>query len=138
MAMAQQRLQQNIAGNNANASMGMADGNARVAGQSGGQMASDNQLHPGTQSSGSAVSHDGSSSRAQEPERSSAEGNVAGGDQTQHQASASGDGGQSTLRRNGALTLIASAFDAAKDIMETLRSKHANLASELEVTSYSP
>lgn len=133
MAMAQQRLQQNIASNNANASMGMADGNARVAGQSGGQIASDNQLHPGTQPSGSAVSHDGSSSRAQEPERSSAEGNMAGGDQTQHQASASGDGGQSTLRRNGALTLIASAFDAAKDIMETLRSKHANLASELEI-----
>lgn len=135
MAMAQQRMQQNVAGTSAPASIGLADGNTRMTGQSGGQMSSDNQHHPGTQPGGGVGSHDGSNSQVQEPERSSAEGNMGGGDQTLHQTSASNDSGQSTLRRNGALTLVASAFDAAKDIMETLRSKHANLASELEVTS---
>nr|GEZ93172.1 transformation/transcription domain-associated protein isoform X1 [Tanacetum cinerariifolium] len=45
------------------------------------------------------------------------------------------DYGQNSIRRNYAMGLVASAvsaFDAAKDIMEALRSKHTNLASELE------
>ncbi|KAL9691495.1 hypothetical protein QQ045_011919 [Rhodiola kirilowii] len=53
----------------------------------------------------------------------------------QHNSASTSDGGQN-MRRNGALGFIAStasAFDAAKDIMEALRSKHANLASELEI-----
>ena len=62
----------------------------------------------------------------------------AGNDQPMQQNSSTiNEGGQNALRRNGAFGLVssaASAFDAAKDIMEALRSKHANLASELEVT----
>ncbi|GJS29218.1 transformation/transcription domain-associated protein-like protein isoform X2 [Tanacetum coccineum] len=124
MAMAQQRMQQNMAGG--------ADGNAR---QGGGSSASDNQLHPGTQSTGPVGSHDGGSSQGQEPERSTvAEGNALGGNDQQNPSSMS-DGGQNAMRRNYAMGLVASAasaFDAAKDIMEALRSKHTNLASELE------
>nr|GFC37032.1 transformation/transcription domain-associated protein-like [Tanacetum cinerariifolium] len=71
MAMAQQRMQQNMAGG--------ADGNAI---QGGGSSAPDNQLHPRTQSAGLAGSHDGGSSQGQEPERSIvAEGNVLGGNE---------------------------------------------------------
>nr|GEW73167.1 DNA polymerase alpha catalytic subunit [Tanacetum cinerariifolium] len=71
MAMAQQRMQQNMASG--------ADGNAR---QGGGSSASDNQLHPRTQSAGLVGSHDGGSSQGQEPERSIvAEGNVLGGNE---------------------------------------------------------
>ncbi|GKF55538.1 hypothetical protein Tco_0165878, partial [Tanacetum coccineum] len=47
------------------------------------------------------------------------------------------DGGQNAMRRKrnyamGLVAFAASAFDAAKDIMEALRSKHTNLASEFE------
>ncbi|GJW14979.1 transformation/transcription domain-associated protein isoform X1 [Tanacetum coccineum] len=45
------------------------------------------------------------------------------------------DDGQNSIRRNYVMGLVASAasaFDAAKDIMEALRSKHTNLASKLE------
>lgn len=137
MALAQQRMQQNVSGAGTSASIGLVDGNARVAGQGGGQLASDNQLHQVTQSGGGVGSHDGSNTQVQEPERSAAvEGNMPGTDQSLHQSSSSNDGGQNVLRRNGAMGLVASAasaFDAAKDIMETLRSKHTNLASELEV-----
>ncbi|GJU83024.1 DNA polymerase alpha catalytic subunit [Tanacetum coccineum] len=124
MAMAQQRMQQNMAGG--------ADGNAR---QGGGSSASDNQLHPGTQSTGLVGSHDGGSSQGQEPERLIvAEGNVLGGNEN---PSSMSDDGQNSIRRNYAMGLVASAasaFDAAKDIMEALRSKHTNLASKLELT----
>nr|GEX51357.1 phosphatidylinositol 3- and 4-kinase family protein with FAT domain isoform 1 [Tanacetum cinerariifolium] len=58
---------------------GGADGNAI---QGGGSSASDNQLHPRTQSAGLAGSHDGGSSQGQEPEWSIvAEGNVLGGNE---------------------------------------------------------
>ncbi|XP_075498359.1 LOW QUALITY PROTEIN: SAGA complex/NuA4 acetyltransferase complex subunit TRA1-like [Primulina tabacum] len=134
MAMAQQRMQQNVAAG----SIGMPDGNTRVASQGGGSLASENQLHQGAQSAGGLGSHDGSSSQVQEPERSStAESSMPSGtDQSLHQSSSGNDAGQIALRRNGAMGLVASAasaFDAAKDIMETLRSKHTNLASELEI-----
>lgn len=111
---AQQRMQQNVSGANA-----------------GGSLSSDNPVHPG---SGAGMgSHDG-----QEPERSNAESSVhAGNDQPMQQSSSAiSDGGQGAMRRNGALGMVASAasaFDAAKDIMEALRSKHTNLASELEI-----
>lgn len=137
MAMAQQRMQHN-ASVPGSGTGGMADGNARVASHGGGSLASENQVHQGSQSSGAVGSHDGVNSQVQESERSSAvEGN--GNDQpVQQSSSAVSDGGQSALRRTGPQGLLASAasaFDAAKDIMEALRSKHTNLASELEVTS---
>lgn len=62
--------------------------------------------------------------------------NTSNDQSVQQSSSATNEGGQNAMRRNGALGLVASAasaFDAAKDIMETLRSKHTNLASELEV-----
>lgn len=133
--MAQQRMQQNVSGVGAAGSMGLADGSTRA--QGGGAMVSENQLHQGVQPTGSIGSHDGSSSQVQETERAgAAEGSMpSANDQSLHQSASSNDG-QNALRRNGAMGLVASAasaFDAAKDIMETLRSKHTNLASELEV-----
>ncbi|KAK4258368.1 hypothetical protein QN277_007826 [Acacia crassicarpa] len=139
MAMAQQRAQQSVSGTSAGSLGGLADGNARVQGPGGGPLSSDNQVHQGSQSSGGIGSHNGRSSHGQEPERStSAESSMHNGnDQPLQQGSANvNEGGQNTLRRAGAIGLAASAasaFDAAKDIMEALRSKHANLAFELEV-----
>ncbi|GFS30041.1 phosphotransferases/inositol or phosphatidylinositol kinase [Actinidia rufa] len=74
----------------------------------------------------------------QKSERSTAgDGNVhAGSDQPLQQSSSAINDGQNALRHNGALDLVASAasaFDVAKDIMEALRSKHTNLASEVEI-----
>ncbi|KAK3024458.1 hypothetical protein RJ639_042990, partial [Escallonia herrerae] len=140
MAMAQQRMQQNASGGSAGSgSVVLADGNTRAASHGGSSVSSDNQIHQGSQSGGAVGSHDGVNSQMQESERAaSVEGGVhAGNDQPLQQSSSTmNDGGQSALRRNGALSLVASAasaFDAAKDIMETLRSKHTNLASELEI-----
>ncbi|XWS33857.1 hypothetical protein CRYUN_Cryun22dG0119000 [Craigia yunnanensis] len=138
MAMAQQRMQQNISGANSG-SLVLADGSARVQSHTGSNLAPDNQVHQGTQSGTGIGSHDGGNSHGQEPERSTVtESSVhTGSDQPLQQSSSSiGDGGQGTMRRNGTLGLVASAasaFDAAKDIMEALRSKHSNLAGELEV-----
>lgn len=140
MAMAQQRMQQGISGT-ISASMGLVgDANARVQGHAGGALSSENQVHQATQSSGGIGSHDGGNTHGQEAERSTGVENSvhAGNDQPMQQSSSSiNDGGQNALRRNGPLGFMASAasaFDAAKDIMEALRSKHSNLASELEVT----
>ncbi|KAK3007679.1 hypothetical protein RJ639_014816 [Escallonia herrerae] len=140
MAMAQQRMQQNASGGSAGSgSVVLADGNARAPSHGGSSVSSDNQIHQGSQSGGAVGSHDAVNSQMQESERAaSVEGGVhAGNDQPLQQSSSTmNDGGQSALRRNGALNLVASAasaFDAAKDIMETLRSKHTNLASELEI-----
>ncbi|XWS45545.1 hypothetical protein CRYUN_Cryun15aG0145700 [Craigia yunnanensis] len=138
MAMAQQRMQQNISGANSG-SLVLADGSARVQSHTGGNLAPDNQVHQGTQSGTGVGSHDGGNSHGQEPERSTVTENSVhtGNDQPLQQSSSSiSDGGQGATRRNGTLGLVASAasaFDAAKDIMEALRSKHANLAGELEV-----
>ena len=137
LAMAQQRMQQNVSGVNAN-SIGLTDGSTRVVSHGGGSLASDSQVHQGGQVSGGVGSHDGGNSQVQEPERSTAiEGPVhAGNDQSLQQSSPAINDSQNALRRNGALNMVASAasaFDAAKDIMEALRSKHTNLASELEV-----
>ena len=138
MVMAQQRMQQNISGANSG-SLVLADGSARVQSHTGSNLAPDNQVHQGTQSGTGIGSHDGGNSHGQEPERSTVtESSVhTGSDQPLQQSSSSiSDGGQGAMRRNGTLGLVASAasaFDAAKDIMEALRSKHANLAGELEV-----
>ncbi|XP_022879771.1 transcription-associated protein 1-like isoform X2 [Olea europaea var. sylvestris] len=136
--MAAQRMQQNVSGPFVSGSIGLASGSSRVAGQIGSSLASDSQIHQGVQSTGGLGSHDGSSSQVQEPERSATvEGSIpSGNDQSLHQSSSNNDIGQNALRRNSALGFVASAasaFDAAKDIMETLRSKHTNLASELEI-----
>jgi len=131
--MAQQRAQQSVSGTGGGSHGGIADGNART------QVPGDIQAHQGSQSAGGIGSHDGGNSHGQEPERStSAESNIHNAnDQPLQQGSANlSEGGQNTLRRAGALGFVASAasaFDAAKDIMEALRGKHANLASELEV-----
>ncbi|GAV88596.1 PI3_PI4_kinase domain-containing protein/FAT domain-containing protein [Cephalotus follicularis] len=123
MAMAQQRMQQSGTGT----------------GHGGATLASESQAHQGPQSGGGIGSHDGGSSHGQEPERSTAvESSMhPGNDQPLRQSSSTiSEGSQNALRRSGALGLVASAasaFDAAKDIMEALRSKHTNLASELEV-----
>lgn len=122
--LAQQRMQQGIS-----ASMG----------HGGAALSTENQAHPATQSTGGIGSHDGGNTHGQEPERSTAveSGAHTGNDQPMQQSSSSiNDGGQNSLRRNGPLGFVASAasaFDAAKDIMEALRSKHTNLAGELEV-----
>lgn len=111
MAMTQQRMQQNVS--------------------TGVPLASESQnIHQGSQSNDGVNTQHG-----QEPERSTiGDGsNVNGGTDQQGSSNVNENGGQ---RRNGALGLVASAasaFDAAKDIMEALRSKHTNLASELEI-----
>ncbi|KAJ7953120.1 Transformation/transcription domain-associated protein [Quillaja saponaria] len=137
MAMAQQRMQQSVSGISTG-SLGLVDGNSRVQGHGSGALPAD-QVHQGSQSAGGVGSHDTGNSQGQESERSTgAEGTIHGGnDQPLQQSSSTmNDGGQNTLRRSGALGYVASAasaFDAAKDIMEALRSKHGNLASELEI-----
>nr|CAD1833698.1 unnamed protein product [Ananas comosus var. bracteatus] len=94
----------------------------------------------GAQSAGgSSGPHEGGNSQGQETERSAAEG---GAGTTSHdqppQSSVASEGSQIPLRRSGgagALSWVAaaaSAFEAAKDIMEALRNKHNNLANELE------
>ena len=123
-------MQQNVSGAGAS-SIGLADGNTRVASHSGGSLATGNQVHQGNQAG--VGSHDVGNSQVQESERSTAgDGNVhAGSDQPLQQSSLAINDGQNAFRRNGALGLFASAasaFDAAKDIMEALRSKHTSLA----------
>ena len=134
-AMAQQRMQQNASGAGAG-SLGLTDGNARVQshGGGGGALATDNPVHQGTQSSGGIGSHDGGNTHGHEPERSTTvENNVhVGNDQPSQQSSSMiSESGQNAVRRN--VASAASAFEAAKEIMEALRSKHSNLACELEV-----
>lgn len=140
LAMAQQRMQQAVSGASVG-SMGLADGSARTQGHGAGALSSDNQVHQATQSGGGIGSHDGGNAHGQEPERSTGVESSAhaGNDQSLQQSSSNfSESSQSALRRSSALGLVASAasaFDAAKDIMEALRSKHSNLASELEVTT---
>ncbi|KAL8472429.1 hypothetical protein ACS0TY_029584 [Phlomoides rotata] len=136
MAMAQQRMQQNVSGVGGAGPVGMPDGSARVAVQGGGTLVSENQLHQGAQPAGNIGSHDGSVSQQETERPGAAESSMPpGNDQSVHPGTSNNEG-HNSLRRNGAMGLVASAasaFDAAKDIMETLRSKHTNLASELEI-----
>lgn len=138
--MAQQRMQQNSSAVGAPGSIGLPDGSARASVQGGGTLVSENQLHQGNQSAGGLGSHDGNSSHVQETERpGAAESSMPSGNDQSMQQTSSNSEAQNALRRNSAMGLVASAasaFDAAKDIMETLRSKHTNLASELEVVYF--
>lgn len=140
MAMVQQRMQQNVSGASTG-SVVLPDGNARIQGHSGGALSSDNSVHQATQACAVIGSHDGGNSHGQEPERSTgAETSVHTGSEHPLPQSSSNINDSVHSRRNGASGLVASAasaFDAAKDIMEALRSKHPNLATELEVTTES-
>lgn len=136
LAMAQNRMQQNPSAGGPG-SLGLNDGAARM--QTHGAISSDNQAHQVSQPNSGLNSHDGGIISGQDTERSGAgDGGAASSSEPHVQQGSSNmnDGGQNALRRSGALSLMASAasaFDAAKDIMETLRSKHTNLASELEI-----
>ena len=115
-----QRMQQNASG---------------VAGHGGGNLPS--ETHQGAQISGAGGTHNSGNPHGQESERSTAENNAhPGNDQSMHQSNSTNS--ENTARQNGASLAIsaAGAFDAAKDIMEALRSKHNNLASELEVICF--
>lgn len=136
LAMAQNRMQQNPSAGGPG-SLGLNDGAARM--QSHGSISSENQVHQVSQPVNGINTHDGGIISGQDSERSTAgEGGAASTSESHMQQNSSNinDGGQNALRRSGALSLMASAasaFDAAKDIMEALRSKHTNLASELEI-----
>lgn len=121
--LAQQRMQQAMLANNA-------------ANNVGGNLASDNQVHQAAQSGGGTGPHEGGNLQGQELDRSAVEGGTSTGHDQGQQSSTGAEGSQIALRRNNGLgwvTSAASAFDAAKDIMEALRSKHTNLANELEL-----
>ncbi|CAL9045632.1 unnamed protein product [Musa banksii] len=133
IALAQQRMQQAASANTA-ASHNLVDANSRGPTHLG--ATSESQVHQGSQTSGTAGSHDGVNSQGQEPERPAAmDGNGNNAHDQPPQNPTVAEGTHNLLRRNGELRLatVASAFDAAKDIMEALRNKHQNLASELEV-----
>ncbi|ONM60151.1 Phosphatidylinositol 3- and 4-kinase family protein with FAT domain [Zea mays] len=132
--LAQQRMQQAMMANNA--ANNLPDGSARASNHAGSNMTSDNQSHQASQSVGAAGSHDGGNVQGQDPERSTPEGGTNTSHDQGQQSSTGAEGSQVPLRRNsghGWVTSAASAFDAAKDIMEALRSKHTNLANELEL-----
>ncbi|KAG8079526.1 hypothetical protein GUJ93_ZPchr0007g3092 [Zizania palustris] len=132
--LAQQRMQQAMLANNA--ANNLSEGNTRTSNHVGGNLISDNQVHQTIQSGGAAGSHDGGNLQGQESDRSNVDGGTSTGHDQGQPSSTGADGSQIPLRRNNGLgwvTSAASAFDAAKDIMEALRSKHTNLANELEV-----
>jgi transformation/transcription domain-associated protein len=83
------------------------------------------------------VSHDGSNPQGQESDRGqTTDGNAPAGSESSQTNPAGIHDSQAGIRRNAGLSWGASAvtaFDAAKDVMEALRNKHTNLASELEV-----
>ena len=133
--MAQQRMHQH-ASSGGPGSLGLIDGAGRM--QSHGAASSENQVHQVPQPGGGVAPQDGGNLSVQESERSGPGENrgPTSNEHLQQGPAAINDGSQNALRRTGALSLMASAasaFDAAKDIMEALRSKHTNLASELEV-----
>ncbi|WVZ66880.1 hypothetical protein U9M48_016041 [Paspalum notatum var. saurae] len=132
--LAQQRMQQAMLANNA--ANNLSDASARASNHAGGNMTSDNQVHQASQSVGATSSHDGANVQGQEPDRSTADGGTNTSHDQVQQSSTGAEGSQLPLRRISGLgwaTSAASAFDAAKDIMEALRSKHTNLANELEL-----
>ncbi|GAB2282828.1 hypothetical protein Dimus_017364 [Dionaea muscipula] len=128
IAMTQQRMQQSASGSG---TLALSDGSARM--QTHGAMPLDNPAHQMSQTGPGMAPHDAGTSNSQEPERSGIEGSMHPGNEPHLQPSSStiNEGSQMALRR--IMASAASAFEAAKDIMEALRSKHSNLASELEI-----
>eukprot|EP00252_Welwitschia_mirabilis_P021819 TRINITY_DN5712_c0_g1_i1.p1 TRINITY_DN5712_c0_g1~~TRINITY_DN5712_c0_g1_i1.p1 ORF type:complete len:3567 (+),score=681.06 TRINITY_DN5712_c0_g1_i1:1467-10703(+) len=92
-----------------------------------------NQIQQSGQLNGS---HDASSSQGQDGDRVQAsDGNLPNNSES-HPSAAPLNDSQTGVRRHQGLIWGASAvaaFDAAKDVMEALRNKHPNLASELEI-----
>ncbi|MCL7050221.1 hypothetical protein MKW94_020144 [Papaver nudicaule] len=130
LSMAQPRMQQNAPEAGSTPLAGNSRGQNHVVGSD------SHQFHQGSQSGAVSGPNDAGNSHGHEAERSTPmETNVrAGHDHPMLQSSNVNDGSENTLRANfGLLASTASAFNDAKDIMETLRGKHFNLASELEV-----
>ncbi|XP_074308594.1 transcription-associated protein 1-like isoform X2 [Silene latifolia] len=120
VAMAQQRTHQHLSGGPASLST----------------VSSENQVHQMSQPGSGGTAHDGGSSQETERSVGGEVGPASSGEPFLHQGSTINGSSQNASGRTGALSLMASAasaFDAAKDIMEALRSKHTNLASELEI-----
>lgn len=131
IAMAQ-RMQQAVSGTSGGPH-GLPDGAARGPGH-------ESATTQGSQSG--STSHDGGNAPGSESEKPTAAEGGAGTlhDQPLQNPPSISESGQNTLKRSGPLGYVASAasaFEAAKDIMEALRNKHSNLANELEVTSAS-
>ncbi|XP_020600148.1 LOW QUALITY PROTEIN: transformation/transcription domain-associated protein-like [Phalaenopsis equestris] len=128
ISSAQHRIQQAISGSNGS----MSDGNGRGLNH----VPSESLIHAGPQSGSNSVSHDGGSSQGQDPDKpANSDAAVNSGHEQTPQAAAAQENNPLAFRRNTALGWAASAgiaFDAAKDVMEALRNKHPNLASELE------
>ncbi|KAI0530691.1 hypothetical protein KFK09_000238 [Dendrobium nobile] len=128
--LAQQRMQQTGSGSN-----GMSDGSGRGLNHVGSGLPSESHIHSGSQNGSTSGSHDGGGTQGQDSEKpANAEAAVNAGHEQPPQAVVQ-ENNQLPFRRNTALGWAASAtsaFDAAKDIMEALRNKHPNLASELE------
>lgn len=147
IALAQQRMQQTVSGSNSmsdgngrglnSASNGLSDGNGRGLNHVNGALSSESHIHPGPQNGSNSVSHDGGGTQGQDPERSAnAEAGVNSGHEQPPQTATVQESNQHGFRRNngnGWAASAAPAFDSAKDIMEALRNKYPNLASELEV-----
>lgn len=140
MPRTRQKKQQTVSAVNAGTD-GVADGNARVQSHIGGSFVTDNPIQHETQSDSSSGAQAYGISQVKEPDRSTATTSSVNqaNDQTYRQNSSptTSDGVQNGHRHNGgAFSFVASAataFDAAKDIMEALRSKHAHVVAELEV-----
>lgn len=117
----------------------LSDDITKLASQRCGPLASDDQVQQGGRSSGIVEFPHGRSSYMQELDSSSViQDRMHAGNHkpSQHNPSTITDGNLYSLGHNDVLGLNASAlkaYDAAKCIMGTLRSKHTNLASELEV-----
>lgn len=134
---AQQRIQQIPASVATSASLNSVESNAIASHPSASNLATEvvnNQLPQGGSLT---VSHDGSNPQGQDSDRGQTiDGNIPAGAESSQTNSAGIHDSQAGIRRNAGLSWGASAvtaFDAAKDVMEALRNKHTNLASELEV-----
>ncbi|KAF9619194.1 hypothetical protein IFM89_005748 [Coptis chinensis] len=133
VGLAKQRMHKNTSGPSTG-SIGLADGDGRVLYHTERKSTSDNHQDPqGTLSVGS---HHGRNSHEKEHERfTPTEGStLARPAQMLQKISSAAD--QCSARHNSALVPAASAtsvYDAAKDIMDALRSKHSNLAAEPKI-----
>lgn len=127
-------MQLNVSSSNSDI---LSDDITRSASQRFDPLASDYQVQQGSQSSGIIEYPHGRSSHMS----SVIQDRMHAGNHKpmQHSPSTRPDGNMNVSGYNDSLGLVASAVnanDAAKDIMGTLRSKHTNLASELEVAKY--
>ncbi|GLJ07095.1 hypothetical protein SUGI_0058030 [Cryptomeria japonica] len=136
-AVAQQRVQQISASVASSASLNSVESNPITSNPNASNLPSDVANSQVTQGGILSVPHDSTNTQTQESDKApTIDGNVPVGSESSQTNSASVNDTQAGIRRNAGLSWGASAvtaFDAAKDVMEALRSKHTNLASELEV-----